>query len=147
MNCGHGNEPPIIASKGSAYVVPFSKEDIYPPIGEHFTPRSVQPIEVPFAEGDMLVLYTDGITEIFRDTEDEKSIVDEYSKDRLLASVCHEIGKSNWSAASAVEGICKDAESYSLSSRILEANPLNGKIDSATDDITLAALRWEEVSL
>lgn len=144
INCGHGNEPPIIAYDGGlAEVISFNPGDILPPIGDGLTKVIPLPTEIPFAEGNMLVFYTDGITEIFRNSE-EKLPTDEYSKERLAHSVLYEIKKPTWTPASVVRSIRKDAESYSLSEELETQNFSNELIDGASDDVTILAIRWED---
>lgn len=146
INCGHGNEPPIVAyDKNHIQLIPFKPEEILPPIGEGTIKTPPLPTEIPFAEGSMLIFYTDGITEIFRDSN-EKTIVNEYSKDRLLASVKQELTKENWTTESVLNGICKDAKSYCLSSDLKDTLSNNGLIDGATDDITIFIVKWEDIN-
>ena len=142
VNCGHGNESPVrIFDQNKAEIVAFDIENgsVLPAIGDYAVVSPGKTTDVPFYPGDSLVFYTDGITEIFKDSA-KKSASDEYSTERLLASVRYEIAKENWNAGTVLEGIRKDAESYSISSKLDK----RGSLDGATDDITVAILRWKE---
>lgn len=142
INCGHGNELPVVISKNNASLIFFNQEDdeILPAIGDFTFVTPTKTINIPFSEGDCLVFYTDGITEIFKDINKKKTS-DEYSAERLLSSVNHEISKKEWSVDSIVNGIKKDAESYSISSDLSTDN--KDCIEEAADDITILAIKWQ----
>ena len=141
INCGHGNEAPVATdNQGNAYLVPFSSEAMLPVIGDFTVVPPTEITEIPFVPGNCLVLYTDGITEVFKDPQ-KKNSADEYSSERLLSSVSYEIQKKDWTAASVLEGIRKDAESYCLSNELTQNN-LDDILDGATDDVTVVVLKW-----
>lgn len=142
INCGHGNELPVLVSKGEAILISFNQEDdeILPAIGDFTSVTPTKIVDIPFSEGDCLVFYTDGITEIFKDINKKKTS-DEYSAERLLSSVNHEISKKEWSVDSIVNGIRKDAESYSISSDLSTDN--KNYLEEAADDITILAIKWQ----
>lgn len=144
---GSGNEPPIIIHKGKASFIDYLAEDITIglPIGEgsQKSPSGKDIIErANFKRGDCIVLYTDGITEIFNVPEEEKKDNENtYSKERLLSSVEHELKKEDWNPGTIIRGISLDAASYST-----ENTKINNKkqIPGAKDDVTVVCIRWEK---
>lgn len=140
VSYGHGNEAPILISPGRAPKFVDCNE-ILVPIGEFSRKQASEATTVPFRQGDALLFYTDGITEIFADSE-EHDAKTRYSAQRLLSSVEHESSKEAWTTESLLTGIRKDAESYSISVGLNE-NYSNEKINNVQDDVTIACLKWK----
>lgn len=139
INCGHGNELPVIVRQGKeAFLLSFDSEksEMLPVIGDFTIIPPTKAISLPFFPGDCIVLYTDGITEIFKDSKN-KNVSDEYSSERLLSSVCQEIKKKDWTVESVLQGIKKDAESYAISDDLTNAK------SEITDDISMLAIKWK----
>lgn len=145
-NCGHGGETPIITRKnGDTFLV--ENNIIDPPIGsigEEKTITSKEKITtLDFNQGDGIIVYTDGITEIFSiGDNDHKDATYIYNNDRLEASIKYQVDKHEYTARSILNGIIKDAESYSIGIN-LNDELLTTNVENASDDITVGVFIWK----
>lgn len=145
-NCGHGGEAPIITRKtGETFIV--NNIFIDPPIGSIDEENNIvtknKIYTLDFDPGDGIVLYTDGITEIFSIGDNEhKDTVNIYNNDRLEAGIKYEIDKHSYTARSILNGIIKDAESYSIGINLNDDLSATN-VENAADDITVGVFIWK----
>jgi len=136
LNCGH-ERPLILRANGTIDIVEFEEDNIsysMPPIGFKGPIVMQQPVRVPFKLGDGLMVYTDGIIEVFKSNEEQQNIKDIYSIERLTESARYELNKQYWNADSILMGIQKDIDSYCIGSSFES---------SVHDDMSALIMIWE----
>lgn len=137
---GSGSEPPIIISDNRVAKAVRIKEDdkIGAPVGDY---DSSSPIFTKsFYPGASLILYTDGLTEIFADpTDEEKDTKKMYTSKKIVDSANMALQNNKTSSAEIVECILKDASAYSIAENL----DGNTNMPNVTDDLTLMCIRWK----
>jgi len=147
ISCGHSNERPILISPdGDVTHVNFADAPYanITPIGDfsNMEPRGCY--ELPFKKGSGLILYTDGLTEIFSKTTETKAIQFEYSSERLEASVNDFANKntSNWATEDLLTYIKNDISSYSAGQVDIFHGESSLNSLAKEDDITTIVAKW-----
>lgn len=137
LNCGH--ESPVLIHQNKAHFLEMERSI---PLSDELTKIPERSI-FPFFPGDMIFLNTDGITDIFQNPE-EKDIRTAYSEIRLLDSIQYELDRKRGNPQEIIDGVLKDAKSYSITDDFKNQDLSNKTILNAPDDIMLYTLRWEE---
>lgn len=139
---GSGQEPPILINESGDAKKLKIDEGVGTPVGDEDTANTlVKVYKKGFYPGSGVVLYTDGLTEIFADaTETEKKDTSKiYSADKVASSVNQALSQNKTSSEEIVNYILKDASAYSIASNLeSDANRPN-----VTDDLTIMCLRWK----
>ena len=137
MLYGSGQEPPIII-RGNNTVQSLKVEDgVGAPIGEHEVLSKTY--QKKFYPGDAVVLYTDGATEIFLDSDSgAKDAEKMYSSKKIESSIAKIEDVSKASAEKIVSAIMEDASSFSISENLGKDNSM----PNIADDLTLACVKW-----
>lgn len=137
MLYGSGQEPPILI-KGSGSVQSLKVDDgVGAPIGEFESPSKVY--QKRFFPGDAVVLYTDGATEIFLDSDSgAKDAEKMYSSEKIESSIAKIDEVARASSSKIVTAIMDDASSFSISENLGKDNSK----PNIADDLTLACIKW-----
>ena len=139
INCGHCR--PIIIRNDEAEIV----ESIpFKPIGDSIAPDSnIPPFNEDkhrFSESDGLLLYTDGITDMFNSeySDIRKSV---YSEERLFKTVQSNLEK-NWSPKELIYRIIQDVDTFSAGGNMEKILKNRGfMIPNAKDDISIYCIK------